>query len=88
MKRCLQFLVACAVFIWLPSDEQHSTYHVQWVAFGTLVDITLVDVSHAVAQQASYAVEQRLNQMHQDWHAWLPSELLAINQACQTGAGR
>jgi thiamine biosynthesis lipoprotein len=53
----------------------------QFIAFGTLIDVTLYDVDAALAEQAFSALEHDLNQWHRDWHAWQPGLLQDLNQA-------
>lgn len=53
----------------------------QFIAFGTLIDVTLYDVDAAPAQQAFSALEHDLNQWHRDWHAWHPGLLQDLNRA-------
>lgn len=53
--------------------------HSQFLAFGTLVEITLYDVDEATAQRAEQAIEQDFQNWDRDWHAWRPSALTAIN---------
>ncbi|MHB8472948.1 MAG: FAD:protein FMN transferase [Gammaproteobacteria bacterium] len=53
--------------------------HSQFLAFGTLVEITLYDVDEATAQRAEQAIEQDFQRWDRDWHAWRPSALTAIN---------
>jgi thiamine biosynthesis lipoprotein len=53
--------------------------HVQFLAFGTLNEITVVGAPEARAQRAAAAVEQLFNQQHRDWHAWQAGALTRIN---------
>ncbi|MBI5461634.1 MAG: FAD:protein FMN transferase, partial [Gammaproteobacteria bacterium] len=56
----------------------------QFVAFGTLIDVTLHGVDAAQAQQAFTTLEHDLNQWHRDWHAWQPGLLTDLNRALAT----
>lgn len=59
----------------------------QFIAFGTLINVTLYDVDNARAEQAFTTLEHDLNQWHRDWHAWQPGLLTNLNQAlAQHGA--
>lgn len=56
----------------------------QFIAFGTLISVTLYDVDDALAQRAFTELEQLFNQMHRDWHAWEPGPLVELNRALAT----
>ena len=95
MRRCNQLLgmpVASILLLGalLLGACQHPTPEVQeqqFIAFGTLIDVTLYDVDAALAEQAFSALEHDLNQWHRDWHAWQPGLLHDLNQAlAQHGA--
>lgn len=53
----------------------------QFIAFGTLISVTLYGVDDAQAQRAFTQLEQLFQQMHRDWHAWEPGPLVELNQA-------
>lgn len=53
----------------------------QFIAFGTLISVTLYDVEEQAAQRAFTALEQSFNQMHRDWHAWEAGPLVDLNRA-------
>ncbi|MBI5041971.1 MAG: FAD:protein FMN transferase [Gammaproteobacteria bacterium] len=56
----------------------------QFLAFGTLVDVTLHGVDATQAHQAFTTLERDLNQWHRDWHAWQPGLLTDLNRALAT----
>lgn len=56
----------------------------QFIAFGTLVSVTLHGVDEAQAQRAFTELERLFNQMHRDWHAWEPGPLVDLNQTLAT----
>lgn len=56
----------------------------QFIAFGTLVSVTLHDTNDEHAQRAFTELEQLFNQMHHDWHAWEPGPLVDLNHALAT----
>lgn len=56
----------------------------QFIAFGTLISVTLHGADDAQAQRAFTELEQLFNQMHRDWHAWEPGPLVELNQALAT----
>ena len=54
--------------------------------FGTLLDITAYDADPMVFQRAVSRLDQTLQQMHRDWHAWKgEGELIRLNQALAQG---
>ncbi len=63
-----------------PSIEQ-----TQILAFGTLIDITMVHADRERLKRAEQMLQADFQRMHRDWHAWKPSQLTAINRACVSG---
>jgi thiamine biosynthesis lipoprotein len=52
----------------------------RFLAFGTLVDLTISGVSPEQAEMATAAIEQDFAEMHQAWHAWDPGPLGRVNR--------
>jgi len=63
----------------------NSAHHSQFLAFGTLVDLTIIDVPQDQAEAAAVAVEQDFQRMHRSWHAWDPGPLGRVNKLLETG---
>lgn len=57
----------------------------QFLAFGTLISVTIADADKRRAEQAFALVQTRFDKMHHDWHSWHQSELTRINKALQRG---
>ena len=57
----------------------------QSYVFGTLVEISVYGAPEAQAQQATAAVLTRFDALHQQLHAWEPSELSRLNAALAQG---
>jgi thiamine biosynthesis lipoprotein len=74
---CVLLLTACS--------REEPLHHEQFLAFGTLIEITTYSVDDAAAQQASAAIEQDFQRMDRDWHAWRPSALTALNARLAQG---
>ena len=55
------------------------------MAFGTWVDVTLYDKDLSRYPDLSTSIENSLLQMHRHWHAWHPSAITRINDACAKG---
>jgi thiamine biosynthesis lipoprotein len=62
------------------SQDHDDTFHDQFFAFGTLIDLSLYGVDPDTARQASERVEQDFRDMHGSWHAWQESALTSINE--------
>ncbi|NOX07909.1 MAG: FAD:protein FMN transferase [Gammaproteobacteria bacterium] len=58
----------------------------QFLAFGTIIDISIYGVTKPRAQQAIDELEQRFKQWHQAWHPWQGNgDLYQLNQALGRG---
>ncbi|MCP4994409.1 MAG: FAD:protein FMN transferase [Gammaproteobacteria bacterium] len=62
-----------------------SDYKAQFLAFGTLVDLTISGVSKKQAESAAEVIEQDFQRMHRSWHAWDPGPLGRVNRLLETG---
>ena len=60
-------------------------YQQQILALGTLVDVVIYGVDEETGQQAVGRVNDILEHIHHDWHAWEPSKLTQINQRLAKG---
>ena len=60
-------------------------YQAQLYVFGTLVEITLHDVTAAKGRQAVSRIRREFQRMHRDWHAWEPGPLVDLNRAIAEG---
>lgn len=63
-------------------DKEHNA---DMFVFGTVVNISLWDVSPSQASQAFSDLQHLFQDMHQNWHAWEPGRLTDINQAFRQG---
>jgi len=57
----------------------------QFLAMGTLVDISLYGVDAEQARVGVSAVRDQMLRVEHDWHAWRPGRLTRINTALQAG---
>ena len=55
------------------------SYHDQFFAFGTLIDVTFYDTEPNLAEQASEIIAGDFQTLHRQWHAWQPGQLTATN---------
>jgi thiamine biosynthesis lipoprotein len=65
-----------------PTTAQHK--HTLFV-FGTLIEITLADISAQLAEKTFLQLEQDFQQYHNDWTPWQDSDLTRTNTALQSG---
>jgi len=56
----------------------------QYLAFGTLIDVTFYGVDPVYAKQVSTEIEQQFQRWHHDWHAWEPGLLTDTNARLAT----
>lgn len=73
----LVLLIGCT-----PSPQVHSR---SFLAFGTLVEVTIAGVDAERADAAMDLLEQDFRYMHETWHAWKPSALSRVNALLRTG---
>ncbi|NIP71710.1 MAG: FAD:protein FMN transferase [Gammaproteobacteria bacterium] len=64
-----------------PQQRVHSG---RFLAFGTLVEVTIWGTDERRAHQAIHAVEQEFRFMHRTWHAWRPGALGRVNALLAT----
>ncbi len=75
-------LVALALTACSTEEPVHTT---RFLAFGTLVDLSIAGAETEQAETASREVEQHFARLHHQWHAWEPGPLQRINQAIADG---
>ena len=82
-----QFLFYLLIVLLLNACEQtKQDVHIrQIISFGTTVEVTLSNVSRTHADKALDSIEQELNYMHEQWHAWRPSSITQLNEQLQSG---
>lgn len=78
-------LVAVLLSGLLACSPQPETYHQQFLAFGTLMDLTIAGVPTAQAAAAGKALEDDFAVMHQAWHAWSPGPMTRTNALLAEG---
>lgn len=69
-------------------DNAPGVVQTRFLAFGTLVDLTIAGVSKQDAEKAAKILEQDFQQMHHAWHAWDPGPLGRINRLIREGERR
>jgi len=61
-------------------------YTTRFLAFGTLIDLSIVGVHREDAERASQLVERDFQFMHRAWHAWEPGPMGRVNRLLAEGA--
>jgi len=69
----------------LACEAPPQTYHHSSLNFGTLIDITLYDVTEAQAQAAFHKLDEDFSLMHAAWSPWVAGSLTRTNGLLKTG---
>jgi thiamine biosynthesis lipoprotein len=87
MKRVLAVVwLLLASLLLTGCDSPPPLHKGKFLAFGTLVDITLAGLTEQDAQAATDIIEEDFKRMHRSWHAWDPGPLGRVNRLIQTGS--
>jgi len=68
----------------LSCTQQKQQYDYSIFAFGTLIEVSLFDVSEAQAEKAFTQLQQDFDRFHQDWSPWTGGDLARLNRQLQT----
>ncbi|MDJ0832023.1 MAG: FAD:protein FMN transferase [Gammaproteobacteria bacterium] len=75
-------LFLCVVLVaGITACQQAQIHQQQYLQFGTIIDISLIADDWQAVDATFAAIDQLLQQRHQQWHAWLPGSLQDFNQA-------
>lgn len=55
-------------------------HHDNFLVFGTIINVTLLDVDDKTAEESFRHIREDLKVMHRVWHVWEPSPLMRMNQ--------
>jgi len=66
-------------------ERTQLVHHGQFMAFGTLTDISIAGVTPDQAKSAVEALEEDFAIMHKAWHAWAPGPLTRTNNLLAEG---
>lgn len=69
-------------------SKEPPTYHEQGYVFGTLVEISIYDEEEARAKQGVTMVMREFQRLHDELHAWKPSQLSELNTAIAQGKSK
>jgi len=89
MKRAIRFItpILVALITLLPAgcEQQEQVITTKFLAFGTLIDLSIAGVSREQAEKATTAIEKDFAWMHKSWHAWDPGPLGRTNRLISEG---
>jgi len=68
----------------LCSCDRPQVHTERFLAFGTIIELSMHTDDARIARQAQELVQTELSRMHRDWHAWNPSLLTATNTKLQS----
>lgn len=85
MKHPASAVWLLALLLLAGCDTQPPVYKGQFLAFGTLVDISIAGLPTREAQAATDVIEEDFKRMHRAWHAWDPGPLGRVNRLIKTG---
>lgn len=66
-------------------ERSDPVFNNRFLAFGTLMDLSMIGISRDKAQAVSQTIEEDFQYMHQAWHAWDPGPLTYTNESLATG---
>lgn len=67
------------------SNDGNTVHTHRILAFGTIIDVTIVHPDEALARQAFSRLTEDFNTMHEVWHPWRPGSLGRVNSLLKTG---
>jgi thiamine biosynthesis lipoprotein len=81
LKRGLLLLVVLSLSVFTSACQQQSReHHDEFLVFGTVINVTLLDVDDKTAEESFRHIRDDLKVMHRVWHVWEPGSLMRINQ--------
>ncbi len=81
LKRSVWLLVIIiAVIFAVTLQQKKHEHHDSFLVFGTIINVTLLDVDSKTAEKYFRFIREELKVMHSVWHVWEPSPLMRMNQ--------
>jgi len=71
-------------FLLTGCEKEPGVHSSRFLAFGTLIDLTVAGVSAKKADEATLILEKDFQRMHHSWHAWDPGPLGRVNRLIKT----
>ncbi len=81
----LPILLLAAMLLLSACERTQPVHNGQFMAFGTLTDISIAGVTAERAESAVEALEEDFAIMHKAWHAWAPGPLTRTNNLLAEG---
>jgi FAD:protein FMN transferase len=81
----LHLLLLPLILLLAACSKEAPTYQEQGYVFGTLVQISIYGEDEALAKQGAARVMREFQRLHDELHAWKPSELSELNTAIAHG---
>lgn len=75
----------CAALLLTACTAPPKVHSRSFLAFGTLVEVTVAGVEAEQAEAAIAAVEREFQYMHRSWHPWEAGALARVNELLATG---
>ncbi len=83
--RFLLLLVSGVALALSACSPQQPAGTARFLAFGTLIDLTVIGVEDRAFDRISAAIQNDFAYMHKAWHAWDPGPLGRVNQLLPSG---
>ena len=81
LKRSFLLLAVLSLSVFFSAcQQQPSEHHDEFLVFGTVINVTLLDVDSKTAEEAFRHIREDLKVMHRVWHVWEPGSLMRINK--------
>lgn len=86
MKPSLALIILVLTSLLGACQKEPNIHQDSFLAFGTIINVTLVDVEKEKAIRTMQKIREDFAYMHRVWHVWQPSPLKRINQLLETTA--
>ena len=84
-SRLFRTLFVALIFVCFSGCNRPSVHRAEFYVFGTIVEVVIADTTQDQAERAFTDIQQQLQAMHRNWHAWEPGQLTEVNQAFAEG---
>ncbi len=84
MMRRLSLPLLSFILLQACNTAQEPLFHDQYLAFGTVIEVTFYGVDRDHAEQVSAELERQFLDWHRAWHAWEPGPLTETNAQLAT----
>lgn len=74
------FVLLAITFIISACQQPLREHHDSFLAFGTIINVTLLDVDNKTAEEAFLHIREDLKVMHRVWHVWEPGPMMRTNK--------